>query len=160
MRSSATTVKKYLAALPKDRREILQAVREVILENLNDGYEEGIQYGMIGYNVPHSLYPPGYHCDPKQSLPFAGLASQKNYMSLYLMCIYCSPTDQAWFERALTKSGKKIDMGKCCLRFKSLDNLPLDVVAKAIRRLPVKKFVRQYEKAIGTRSQAKKQANS
>ena len=88
MQSKATTVEQYLAELPEDRRKAIEAVRQVILKNLDKDYEEGIQYGMIGYYVPHRVYPAGYHCDPKQPLPFAGLASQKNYMSLYLMCVY------------------------------------------------------------------------
>ena len=100
MRSKATTVDEYLAELPEDRREAIQAVREVILSNLGEGYEEGIQYGMIGYFVPHDVYEPGYHCDPKQPVPFAGIASQKNYMSLYLMCIYGVPDQEAWFKKA------------------------------------------------------------
>ena len=88
MQSKATTVKQYLAALPADRRSTIEAVRKVIVDNLDGDYEEGMQYGMIGYYVPHRIYPAGYHCDPKQPLPFASLASQKNYMSLYLMFLY------------------------------------------------------------------------
>ena len=89
MQSKATTVSDYLASLPPDRRTAIEAVRKVILANLDKDYEEGMQYGMIGYYVPHRVYPAGYHCDPKQGLPFAGLASQKNYMSVYLMGLYC-----------------------------------------------------------------------
>ncbi|HEV7488121.1 MAG TPA: DUF1801 domain-containing protein [Thermoanaerobaculia bacterium] len=89
MQSKATTVSDYLASLPPDRRTAIEAVREVILANLDHDYEEGMQYGMIGYYVPHRVYPAGYHADPKQGLPFAGLASQKNYMSVYLMGLYC-----------------------------------------------------------------------
>lgn len=96
MRSEAATVKKYLAALPADRRAAIEAVRKVVLENLDDGYEEGMQYGMIGYFVPHSVYAPGYHCDPRQPVPFAALASQKNYMSLYLMSAYGEGPELAW----------------------------------------------------------------
>ena len=88
MQSKATTVEQYLAELPEDRRKAIEAVRQVVLKNLDKDYEEGMQYGMIGYYVPHRVYPAGYHCDPKQPLPFAGLASQKNHMALYLMCVY------------------------------------------------------------------------
>ena len=113
MQSRAGTVDQYLAELPTDRREALQAVREVILKNLDkSGIEEGMQYGMIGYYVPHRVHPAGYHCDPKQPLPFAGLASQKNYMSVYLMCIYGATKEAAWFRQQWAKTGKKLDMGK------------------------------------------------
>src|SRR5262245_12097077 len=129
--SKAKTVKEYLAELPPDRRAALQAVREVILKNLDGGYEEGMQYGMIGYYVPHRVFPAGYHCDPKQPLPFAGLASQKNHMSLHLMAVYLGCDGQGetpnakWFREAWTKTGKKLDMGKACIRFKKLDDVPL-----------------------------------
>lgn len=152
MRSKASTVDEYLAGLPEDRRDAIQAVREVILENLDDGYEEGMQYGMIGYFVPHRVYPAGYHCDPKQPVPFAGLASQKSYMSLYLMGLYCGCADgesdnehSRWFKAAWTATGKKLDMGKSCARFKRLEDVPLDVVGQAIRRLPARTFLQQYE---------------
>lgn len=145
MQSPAKTVKEYLASLPEDRRRAIQAVRDVILENLGDGYEEGMAYGMIGYSVPHRVYPPGYHCNPAQPLPFASLASQKNHMALYLMCIYGSPEHEAWFREAWAKTGKKLDMGKSCVRFKKLEDIPLEVIGQAIKRVPVKKFIAQYE---------------
>lgn len=148
MRSQAKTVDQYLADLPDDRREALQAIRTVILRNLPDGYEEGMQYGMIGYFVPHSVYPPGYHCDPTQPLPFAGLASQKNHMSIYLMCIYGNEQHMAWFRDAWAKSGKTLDIGKSCVRFKKLDDVPLNVIGDVIKRVPVKKFIDQYESVI------------
>ncbi len=157
MQSRAETVDLYLAELPADRREAIQAVRAVILKNLPKGYEEGMQYGMIGYYVPHSVYPPGYHCNPKEPLPFAGLASQKNYMSIYLMCVYCDAEQEAWFRDAWAKTGKKLDMGKGCVRFKNVDNLPLEVIGKTIKRIPVRKFVGNYESIINpaTRRTAK-----
>ena len=133
MKSPATTVDAYLAELPDDRRAAIEAVRKVILDNLDEGYEEGIQYGMIGYYVPHRLYPAGYHCDPKQPLPFASLGSQKNHMALYLMCIYGEASLRSWFEKEWSKAGKKLDMGKSCVRFKKLDDLALDVIGAAIR---------------------------
>src|SRR5438067_672918 len=107
MQSKAATVEQYLAQLPEDRRQAIEAVRQVILNNLDEDYEEGMQYGMIGYYVPHHVYPPGYHCDPRQPLPFAGLASQKNYMSLYLTCVYGSTDHSQWFQQAWAKTGKK-----------------------------------------------------
>lgn len=145
MQSKATTVAQYLAALPDDRRKTLDAVRRVIRKNLDKNFEEGIQYGMIGYYVPHRVYPPGYHCDPKQPLPYVALASQKNYMSLYLMCIYGHDELRDSFEAAWAKSGKKLDMGKSCIRFKKLDDLALDVIGQAIKKTPAKKFVAHYE---------------
>ena len=148
MQSKATTVEQYLSELPEDRRKALEAVRQVILKNLDKDYEEGIQYGMIGYYVPHRVYPAGYHCDPKQPLPFAGLASQKKYMSLYLMCIYGDSDHSKWFQEAWAKTGKKLDMGKSCVRFKKLDDLPLDVIGEAIKRVPAKTYIEHCVSAI------------
>ncbi len=154
MQSKATTVAQYLAELPPDRRDAIEQVRKIILKNLDrgadgkSGYEEGMQYGMIGYYIPHSVFPPGYHCDPKQPLPFAGLASQKNYMSVYLMSVYGEGTHWLWFHQAWAKTGKKLDMGKCCIRFKKIEDLALDVIGEAISKTPVKKYIEHYEKAI------------
>lgn len=154
MQSKATTVAQYLAELPEDRRAALQAVRKVILRNLDSGFEEGMQYGMIGYYVPHRLYPAGYHCDPRQPLPFAALASQKNYMSLYMMSEYGDERAGA-FQRAWAKTGKKLDMGKCCIRFKKLEDLALDVIGDTLRKATAKKFIAFYETAIkGSRKKA------
>ena len=148
MTSNAATVQEYLDGLAPDRREAIEAVREVVLKNLQPGFEEGMQYGMIGYYVPHSIYPPGYHCDKTQPLPFAHIASQKNHMAIYLMCIYGSPELNKWFVEAYEATGKKLDMGKSCVRFKKLENLALDVVGEAIRRVSVDAFVSTYESAI------------
>ncbi len=155
MKSAATTVEAYLATLPEDRRTAIEAVRKVILDNLDEGYEEGIQYGMIGYYVPHRVYPAGYHCDPKQPLPFAALASQKGHMSLYVMCIYGHDGLRSWFEDAWAKTGKKLDMGKSCVRFKKLDDLALDVIGEAIRRVPARKYVEYVESARTTAGAAR-----
>ncbi len=156
MQSKATTVKEYLDALPEDRRKALQAVRKVIKANLDKGYKEGMQYGMIGYFVPHSIYPDGYHCDPKQPLPFASIASQKNHMAIYMMCVYSDPKLQEWFQKAWAKTGKKLDMGKSCVRFKKIEDVALEVVGEAIKRVPVKKFVDHYESVL--KSSSKKPA--
>jgi len=155
MQSPAATVAEYLASLPEARRDALTAVRAVILANLDPLYSEAMAYGMIGYGVPHSVYPDGYHCNPKQPLPFAGLASQKNYMSVYLMGFYvgCSDTeetaDMQWFRAAWADAGKKLDMGKACLRFKKLDDLALDVLGEAIRRMPAQRYIERYRQALG-----------
>ena len=148
MQSKAQTVKDYLAELPDDRRAAIEAVRKVIRKNLPKGYEEGMQYGMIGYYVPHELYPPGYHCDPKQPLPFAGLASQKNHMAVYLTCQYGDAKREEWFRNAWAKTGKKLDMGKSCIRFKRVDELALDVLGEAIARVPPAAYIKHYEAAL------------
>lgn len=147
MQSKASTVEQYLAELPPDRRAAIATVRRVILDNLDKGFQEGMQYGMIGYSVPHSIYPAGYHCDPNQPLPFAGLASQKNYMSVYLCNSYMIPGEAEWFLRAWKAAGKKLDMGKVCIRFKKVDDLALDVIAESIRRVPLERFIKLYELA-------------
>lgn len=152
MHSKAATVEQYLAELPEDRRAALQAVREVILKNLDKDYQECMGYGMMGYAVPHSVYPPGYHCDPKQPLPFAGLASQKGHMSLYLMCTYMNSGEDGWFRKAWAKTGKKLDMGKSCIRFKKVEDLALEVIGEAIRRVPAKKYIEIYESLLKNRT--------
>ena len=156
MTSKAATVEEYLAELPEDRREAISAVRNVIMKNLPKGYEEGMQYGMIGYYVPHSIYPPGYHCDPKQPLPFAHIASQKNHMAVYLMCIYGDKDEEKGFVEEYKKTGKRLDMGKSCVRFRKLENLPLELIGKAVKRTPVKKFIAGYEAAISEMKSRKK----
>jgi hypothetical protein len=148
MQSKATTVQQYLAELPADRRAAIKTVRAVILRNLDPVFEEGMQYGMIGYHVPHQVYPPGYHCDPKQPLPFICLASQKNYMSLYLGCVSGHPEDERWFRTAWAKTGKKLDLGKSCLRFRKVDDLALEVIGESIRRVPAATFIRHYESVL------------
>lgn len=160
MPTKPTTVKQYLAALPKDRREALAAIREAVLANLDPAFEEGIQYGMIGYYAPHSVYPAGYHCDAAQPLPFMSLASQKNHIGLYLFCVYCDEGEKDRFVAAWTKSGKKLDMGKSCVRVKSLEGVPLEVLGQTVKRITAKKFIKAYEGAISPagREAAKKAA--
>ena len=136
------------------RRGPIEAVRAVFLKNLDSDYEEGMQYGMIGYFVPYSVFPAGYHCSPDQPLPFAALASQKGYMSVYLMCIYAHEAHRSWFEQAWAKAGKKLDMGKSCVRFKKIEDVPLAVVGEAIRRVPAKKYVEHYLKALSRMDRA------
>ncbi len=141
MTSKAASVEEYLSSLPPDRHAALEAVRATILGNLDSGFEEGMQYGMIGYYVPHRVYPAGYHCDPKQPLPFMGLAAKKGHMSLYMYGLYSNPQEQAWFEGEWAKTDKKLDMGKACIRFKKLEDLPLPLIGKAVKRGTVKKFI-------------------
>jgi hypothetical protein len=145
MTSNAKTVTQYLQGLPPDRRAAISAVRDVILANLPTGYEECMLYGMIGYAVPHSLYPAGYHCDPSQPLMYASLGSQKNHMALYLMCAYGDPATAKWFQEAYAAAGKKLDMGKACVRFRRIEDLPLEVIGQAIARIPVNKYIARVE---------------
>jgi hypothetical protein len=148
MQSKATNVKDYLSSLTPERRGAIEAVRKVILKNLDKEYEEGMSYGMIGYCVPHSRYPAGYHCNPAQALPFAALASQKNHMAVYMMCMHGSEDHAKWFKEAWAKAGKKLDKGVSCVRFKKVEDLALDVIGEAIRRMPAKKFIASYEAAL------------
>jgi hypothetical protein len=147
MQSKAATVAQYLRELPADRRAAIAAVRAVIRANLDPLFEEGMQYGMIGYYVPHRVYPPGYHCDPRQPLPFICLASQKNYLSLYLGCAY-GPDREKPFREAWARTGKKLDMGKSCIRFKKVEDLALDVIGDTIRATSARAFIEHYESVI------------
>lgn len=151
MQSKASNVADYLASLPDDRRRALEALRKVILANLDKDIEEGMQYGMIGYYVPHSVFPAGYHCDPRQPLPFAGLASQKNHMSMYFLALYAHGDSEneltRAFQQAWTKTGKKLDMGKACIRFKKLEDVPLEVVGATVKKLTAKSYIGAYLKA-------------
>lgn len=156
MQSKATSVEAFLAELPPDRRATVEALRGVIRKNLDKDYEEGMQYGMIGYYVPHRVFPAGYHCDPRQPLPFAGIGSQKNHVSLYLGCVYGSPGEAEWFQKAWADEvakGKatKLDMGKACVRVKKLEDVPLNVIGQVIKRTPARKYIAQYEATLAGR---------
>ena len=154
----ASTVAQYLAALPADRRAAISVVRKVINESLPAGYEEGIQFGMIGWYVPLSMYPAGYGENPKVPLPLVALASQKSGMVLHFLCFYGHPTLSTWFVNEYKKSGKKLDMGKGCVRFKKLDDLALEVVGRTIARLPVAEHINNYQAARAQLSKGKKGA--
>jgi Domain of unknown function (DU1801) len=139
MKSKASTVEEYLAGLPEDRRAAIQAVRKVILKNLPKGYEEVLQYGVLGYVVPLKVFPSGYLNRKNEPLPYICLASQKNYMSIYMMSVYGDA--EAEFRKEYKATGKRLDMGKCCVRFRKLEDLPLDVIGKAVARYPMKKWI-------------------
>ena len=141
-KSKATTAREYLAELAEDRRAALAAVRKVILDHLPEGYEETMQYGMIGYVIPLERYPTTYNGQP---LSYAALASQKNHMSLYLMNIYSDSDTERWFVEQYEACGKKLDMGKSCVRFKKLDDLPMDLIGRAIAATAVPEFIQGYE---------------
>ena len=144
MRSDATLVEEYLDELPTDRREAISAVRDVINEHLPEGYEEVIANGMISWVVPLDHYPDTYNGQP---LGVAALASQKNYMSLYLLGVYADEGLEDWFRQQYDERGLRLDMGKSCVRFKRLDQMPLDVVGEVIRRVPPDAYIATYEAA-------------
>lgn len=148
MQSRAATVDEYLETLPPDRRAAVEAVRRVIRKNLDRGIEEGMGYGMITYSVPHSRYPAGYHCDPKVPLPYAALASQKHGLSVYLFCLYTDPEAVERFAAAWRATGKRLDMGKSCVRFRRKEDAALDVIGEAIRAMPVAEFIERYEASL------------
>ncbi len=141
MNSDATTVEEYLLELDDGRREAVAAVRAVILDNLPDGYEETMQYGMISYIVPFSVLADTYNGQP---LMYIALASQKQYMSLYLTNVYGDESVEKWFKERYLATGKKLNMGKSCVRFKKLDDLPLELVAEVVARTPIDEFVNIY----------------
>ena len=141
-RTEAQTVNGYLSELPPERREAIDALRRVILDHLPEGFEESMQFGMIGYVIPLERYPVTYN---QQPLMYAALASQKNYMSLYLMNIYGHSKTQQWFIDEFLASGKRLDMGKSCIRFKKLEELPIELIGKAIARTSVGDFIEIYE---------------
>lgn len=155
MQSKALTVQDYLDSLPEDRRVAIEAVRKTILKSLPKGIEEGMTYGMIGYYVPHSIYPQGYHCNPKMPLPFLNLGSQKNYMSLHLFCIYTASKQREAFINEYKATGKKLDMGAACLRFKKLEDLPLPLIGKHIKAMRVKEFIAGYEAVLSSSRKSK-----
>ena len=148
MQSKATTVEQYIAELPEDRKNIISEIRKVFKKNLPKGFEEGMSYGMIGYFVPHKLYPNGYHCNPKLPLPFINVASQKNHIAIYHMGIYASKDLLKWFEGEWPKhSTKKLDMGKSCLKYKKADEVPLKLIAELATKVTLQQWIETYEKA-------------
>ena len=146
MQIKAKNVKEYLKKVPKERIEYFKKLREAILTNLPNGFDEQLNYGMIGYVVPHDIYPGGYHCDPKLPLPFANIASQKNFIGFYHMGIYANPELLEWFVKEYPKhSDTKLDMGKSCVRFKKMDKIPYDLIGKLMRKMSVKDWIKLYE---------------
>ena len=149
MQSKAINIESYLNDLSEERKDVINQLRKVILKNLPKGFAEGISYGMIGYFVPHSIYPNGYHCDPKQPLPFLSMASQKNFIALYHMGIYMNPALMDWFTTEFAKRVKgKLDMGKSCIRFKKLDAIPFDLIGELVSKMSVDEWIACYEKAL------------
>lgn len=147
MASAATTVKEYIDGLPEDRKEAINQLRTVIQKKLPKGFQEEMSYGMIGYVVPHTLYPAGYHCNPKLPLPFMNIASQKNFIAVYHMGIYADPKLMDWFLAEFSKHSKaKLDMGKSCIRFKKPEQIPFELMGELATKMTVKEWIALYEK--------------
>lgn len=139
----------YISKLPEERREAMSRLRQTILDNLPKGFEETMSYGMIGYVVPHSIYPDGYHCTPELPLPFMSIASQKNFVALYHMGIYADKELYDWFVAEYPKHVKtKLDMGKSCIRFKKIETIPYDLISELCTRMTVKQWIELYEKNV------------
>jgi len=146
MQSKSTSVNEYLSEIPNERVESFSKLRDVILKNIPKGFEEVMSYGMIGYVVPHKTYPAGYHCDPNLPLPFTNIASQKNFIALYHMGIYANPNLLNWFVNEYPKHCKsKLDMGKSCIRFKKMDDIPYKLIGELMKKITVKDWVVMYE---------------
>jgi len=149
MKYEASTPEEYIAQLPEERKIVIEKLREVIKNNIPKGFEEGINYNMLGYYVPHSIYPDGYHCEPKLPLPFMNLASQKNSVNLYHSGIYANPEIHDWFVNEYPKHCKrKLDMGKSCIRFKKMDDIPYELIAELCTKISVEDWINIYEKNI------------
>lgn len=146
MQSKASTPEEYLDNLPEERKPIVTAIRNTIVQNIPNGFVEIMNYGMLGYVVPHAIYPSGYHCDPKLPLPFLGLASQKGHISFYHMGLYADSELTTWFQEEWSKvSKKKLDMGKSCVRFKKAEDVPLELIAALVQKLTPQDWIAMYE---------------
>ena len=146
MQSKANTPEQYLAELPEERRVVMEKLRKVTLENLPKGFKEVMAYGMLGYVVPHELYPKGYHCDPKLPLGFFNIASQKNSINMYHMVIYGNKEIHDWFVSEYPKHcNSKLDMGKSCVRFKKLDDIPYNLIGELLSKITVEQWIEMYE---------------
>jgi len=155
--STAQSPEEYIAALPADRREAISKVREVIRRNLPDGFEEGMEFGMIAWYVPLERFPDTYNGHP---LGLAGLASQKQHMSLYLNAVYGDPQLADWFRAQYAETGKRLNMGKSCVRFRSLDDIPLDVIGETIAKVPIDRYVAHYQAARGSARKTRRAAGA
>jgi len=149
MNIKANNVEEYIQNAPEERQKTLIQLREVILKNLPKGFHEELNYGMPGYVVPHSIYPDGYHCDPKLPLPFMGFASQKNHIAFYHMGIYADEKLLKWFQEEYKKIvPTKLDMGKSCIRFKNVKNIPFELIGQLVSKMTVEDWINTYEKQI------------
>ncbi|WP_196894023.1 DUF1801 domain-containing protein [Aureivirga marina] len=152
MKIEANSPDEYLEKIPKDRREAMEKLRAVILENLPEKFEEAMSYGMIGYVVPHTVYPDGYHCDTSLPLPFMNIALQKNFIALYHSGIYAKPKLLKWFQEEYPKHcTNKLDMGKSCIRFKNIKKIPYDLIAELVRKMTADEWISIYEENVKNR---------
>ena len=147
MHSDAKTVAEYIAEVPIERRAVIRRIRSAIKKNLPRGFREQMLYGMIGYVVPHSLYPTGYYCDPDLPLPFMNLANQKHYISLYHMGLYDGPLLEWFQEQWAMVTDQRLDMGKCCIRFKKIDKIPIKLIGELAGKITVDQWLETYEEA-------------
>jgi uncharacterized protein YdhG (YjbR/CyaY superfamily) len=148
MKYIANSPEEYINQLPEERQDSFNKLRNTIIKHLPLGFEERMSYGMIGYVVPKSLYPAGYHCDPKLPLPFVNIASQKNFIALYHMGIYTDPELLQWFQSKYAQQCKyKLDMGKSCVRFKKMDDIPFDLIAELMEKMTPEDWINRYESA-------------
>jgi hypothetical protein len=149
MKSAANTPEEYINNLPDDRKQVMNTLRKTILDNLPKGFSETINYGMIGYVVPHSMYPNGYHCNPKLPLPFMSIASQKNFIAIYHMGLYANPKLMNWFLQEYPKHcDTKLDMGKSCIRFKKMNQIPFALIGELSKKVTAKEWIESYEKTL------------
>ena len=148
MQSKASTPEEYIESLPEDRKEVISKLRKINKKNLPKGFGEGMYYGMLGFVVPHKLYPAGYHCDPKIHLPFISVASQKNFVAVYHMGVYSDPKLLDWFTKEFPKHSKgKLDMGKSCIRFKKMDDIPYALIGELASKITPQEWISIYEKS-------------
>lgn len=151
MQSTAKIPQEYIESLPEERKPAMEKLRKVISENLPEGFQETMGYGMLCYVVPHSTYPNGYHCDPKLPLPFLSVASQKNFIAVYHMGIYMDENLLNWFTAEYPKHVKtKLDMGKSCIRFKKMDQIPFDLLGELFQKITVEDWISKYEAVLNT----------
>lgn len=152
MQSIASTPQEYIDALPPERKAAMEELRQNILENLPTGFSETMSYGMLGYVVPHSIYPAGYHCDTKLPLPFINIASQKNFIALYHMGIYLDNELLDWFVSEFQEQSKsKLDIGKSCIRFKRMDQIPYKLIGQLASKISVHEWISKYESVLSNR---------
>ena len=146
MQYKAGSPDEYIAQIPEDRRAAIQKLIKVIKKNLPKGFKEVMGYGMMGWSVPHSIYPAGYHCNPKDPLPFMGLASQKHFIAVYHMGVYADPKLLKWFQDAHAKaSPKKLDMGKSCIRYKKPEDIPIDLIGDLASKITPDEWIAMYK---------------
>jgi len=156
MQSKAKTPDQYFAELPQDRQFAMEELRKAIKKNIPKGFAEGMGYGMLGWVVPHKIYPAGYHCNPNDPLPFLSIASQKNFIAVYHMGVYANPKLLKWFVTEFPKHSKsKLDMGKSCIRFKKMDDIPFKLIGELASKMTVKEWIEMYESAFNKGSKKK-----